>query len=153
MNVFKKKTFQSPVYILYTQIFSLFFVTPGSDSIGPTAPGSSGGDSSMADMDVVPASTMIGGIVAASGPGGQAPGMAPPGGMPGQMGMMPGQIPGMMMAGGVQPMPGAAGATGAQGGKKEKKKKEKKFIRLAANTTWEDPTLSEWAQGELFYIG
>lgn len=32
-------------------------------------------------------------------------------------------------------------------GKKEKKKKEKKFIRLAANTTWEDQTLAEWQQG------
>ncbi|XP_059143349.1 RNA-binding protein 42-like [Physella acuta] len=33
-------------------------------------------------------------------------------------------------------------------GKKEKKKKEKKFIRLAANTTWEDPTLAEWQQDD-----
>ncbi|KAL3886315.1 hypothetical protein ACJMK2_026318 [Sinanodonta woodiana] len=32
--------------------------------------------------------------------------------------------------------------------KKEKKEKKKKFIRTAAGTTWEDPTLNEWDQDD-----
>ena len=130
------------------------FPLTGNDSIGPAAPSqssvatSSEGDASLTDMDVVPASAMIGGIVAASGPAqaGAAPGM-----MQGQMGgMMAGQV---MMAAGMPGMQGAPVAPGAPPiGKKEKKKKEKKFIRLAASTTWEDPTLAEWAQGELFIL-
>ncbi|XP_046548249.1 RNA-binding protein 42-like [Haliotis rubra] len=35
-----------------------------------------------------------------------------------------------------------------QGSKKEKKEKKKKFIRTAAGTVWEDPTLSEWDQDD-----
>ena len=31
--------------------------------------------------------------------------------------------------------------------KKEKKEKKKKFVRTAAGTVWEDPTLAEWEQG------
>jgi len=57
--------------------------------------------------------------------------------------------------GGVTHMMGEeAGASGLMvppqvGNKKEKKKKkDKKFIRLAASTTWEDPTLAEWQQDD-----
>ena len=59
---------------------------------------------------------------------------------------------------------GGAGQTGDVGGgvtggemetegetqvlsKKEKKDKKKKFLRTAAGTTWEDPTLAEWEPG------
>lgn len=31
--------------------------------------------------------------------------------------------------------------------KKEKKEKKKKFVRMAAGTTWEDQSLSEWDPG------
>lgn len=31
--------------------------------------------------------------------------------------------------------------------RRERKEKKKKFVRLAAGTTWEDPTLAEWDQG------
>ena len=34
--------------------------------------------------------------------------------------------------------------------KKEKKEKKKKFIRTAASTVWEDPTLAEWDAGGIF---
>jgi hypothetical protein len=36
--------------------------------------------------------------------------------------------------------------------KKEKKEKKKKFIRMAAGTTWEDPSLGEWDPGILLYM-
>lgn len=124
----------------------------GSESAGPSVSSqssitsSSEGNSAPTDMDVAPASTMVGGIVAASLPGQPPlqPGMMAP---PQLAGMMPGQIPGMMGAPGMPGMPGPV-PVATPGGKKEKKKKEKKFIRLAANTAWEDPTLAEWAQDD-----
>ncbi|KAI8733786.1 cytokinesis protein sepA [Biomphalaria glabrata] len=79
---------------------------------GPTA-AAAVEDKSVADMEIVPESTLVGGIMAAT------------------------------------PASAAPVSTGAPvPGKKEKKKKEKKFIRLAANTVWEDPTLAEWAQDD-----
>ena len=77
-------------------------------------------DRSVADMDVVPESAMAGGIMAANS---FNQGTA---------------------------FPGLTSVTITTTiSKKEKKKKEKKFICLAASTTWEDPTLAEWAQGKL----
>ena len=51
-------------------------------------------------------------------------------------------------------MPGMAGADmefteGDDSQRREKKDKKKKFMRTAAGTTWEDPTLAEWETGEL----
>lgn len=36
--------------------------------------------------------------------------------------------------------------------KKEKKKKEKKFVRMAAGTSWEDPSLGEWDNGKSIFM-
>ena len=36
--------------------------------------------------------------------------------------------------------------------KKEKKEKKKKFIRMAAGTTWEDPSLGEWDPGNILVL-
>ena len=36
--------------------------------------------------------------------------------------------------------------------KKEKREKKKKFIRMAAGSTWEDPSLGEWEHGEWLTI-
>ncbi|KAH9524861.1 hypothetical protein Btru_028069 [Bulinus truncatus] len=73
-------------------------------------------DKSITDMEIVPESALIGGIMAST------------------------------------PAPAASVAAAATGtpvpGKKEKKKKDKKFIRLAASTIWEDPTLAEWQQDD-----
>ncbi|CAG5122838.1 unnamed protein product, partial [Candidula unifasciata] len=77
-------------------------------------------DKSILDMEIVPESALVGGIV---------------------------------LSNTMQDASAAAGTVNAQGvtgtgGKKEKKKKDKKFLRLAANTTWEDPTLAEWQQDD-----
>lgn len=84
-------------------------------------------DKSVLDMEIVPESALVGGIMVSNLIQDNASAAA------------------AAAAGNLN----AQGATGT-GSKKEKKKKEKKFLRLAANTTWEDPTLAEWQQGQCF---
>jgi hypothetical protein len=37
-------------------------------------------------------------------------------------------------------------------GHKQKREKKKKFVRTAAGTVWEDPTLAEWDPGKMKLI-
>ena len=48
----------------------------------------------------------------------------------------------------MDPMQQQAG-TSTQSAAEKKKEKKKKFMRIAANTTWEDDSLAEWEPSKL----